>query len=356
VSTNLSFYRRDLTPQTSPGLAFANGFDDIRQLHARKGLISRRRWMARFVRSHLGMTQPRLVLAGSTVMVTRRTLRRHHLFRPDPAIRQLYLYTLAVCAREFGVLVHAVTLMSTHEHLVVTDADGRLPDFLRRLHRLVALATKVLRTWEGPIWDHERSSVVRLLTEQAVMEKLAYVMANPVKAGLVRRAKDWPGITVLPHELGRRRFVIERPEGFFDPDNPKWPDRIELKLTLPPGLECGDSPASIRHAVAEELDRHERLAHQEIHVRGWRVLGPERVRRLSPYRRATSFEPLRGRNPTFAVGRWQRKLFFEAAAELRAFRRAYRDALEQWRAGFRSVVFPQGTWCMCRVHGAFVHT
>jgi hypothetical protein len=348
VSTNLSL--------TSPGLAFANGFDDIRQLHARKGLISRRRWVARFVRSHLGMTQPRLVLAGSTVMVTRRTLRRHHLFRPDPAIRQLYLYTLAVCAREFGVLVHAVTLMSTHEHLVVTDADGRLPDFLRRLHRLVALATKVLRTWEGPIWDHERSSVVRLLTEQAVMEKLAYVMANPVKAGLVRHAKDWPGITVLPHELGRRRFVIERPEGFFDPDNPKWPDRIELKLTLPPGLECGDSPASIRHAVAEELDRHERLAHQEIHARGWRVLGPERVRRLSPYRRATSFEPLRGRNPTFAVGRWQRKLFFEAAAELRAFRRAYRDALEQWRAGFRSVVFPQGTWCMCRVHGAFVHT
>jgi hypothetical protein len=72
------------------------------------------------------MTQPRLVLPGSTVMVTRRTLRRHHLFRPDPAIRQLYLYTLAVCAREFGVLVHGVTLMSTHEHLVVTDAKWKV--------------------------------------------------------------------------------------------------------------------------------------------------------------------------------------------------------------------------------------
>jgi hypothetical protein len=53
------------------------------------------------------MTQPRLLLPGDTVMVTRRTLRRHHLFRPDPAIRQLYLYTLAVCARQFGILVHA---------------------------------------------------------------------------------------------------------------------------------------------------------------------------------------------------------------------------------------------------------
>ncbi|MGB5348057.1 MAG: transposase, partial [Polyangiales bacterium] len=38
------------------------------------------------------------------------------------------------------------------------------------------------------------------------------------------------------------------------------------------------------------------------------------------------------------------------------FRWAYRHALEQWRAGLRSVVFPQGTWCMCRVHGVRLDT
>ena len=91
------------------------------------------------------MTQPRLVVPGATVMVTRRTLRRHHLFRPDPAIRQLYLYTLAVCAKKYDVLVHTVTLMSTHEHLVITDTKGQYPDFLGSLHRLVALGTKALR-------------------------------------------------------------------------------------------------------------------------------------------------------------------------------------------------------------------
>jgi hypothetical protein len=80
--------------------------------------------------------------------------------------------------------------MSTHEHLIVTDTKGRLPDFLRRLHRLVSLGTKVLRKWEGPTWDPEPSSVVRLLTEQAIIEKVAYVMANPVQAALVRRARE----------------------------------------------------------------------------------------------------------------------------------------------------------------------
>jgi hypothetical protein len=36
---------------------------------------------------------------------------------------------LVVCARHFGILVHAVTLMSTHEHLIVTDPQGRYPEF-----------------------------------------------------------------------------------------------------------------------------------------------------------------------------------------------------------------------------------
>lgn len=297
------------------------------------------------------MTQPRLVVAGDTVMVTRRTLRRHHLFRPDPSIRQLYLYALAVCAKHFGILVHAVTLMSTHEHLIVTDPKRRLPDFLRDLHRLVSLGTKVIRKWEGPIWDQEKTSVVRLLTEQAMVEKLAYVMANPVKAGLVTHARHWPGITVLPHELGRRTLVVERPPFFFRADNGKWPEKVELTLTLPRTLERSYSANEVREAVKAELEREERHARAEMKVRGWRILGADRVRRLSPYRRATSFELLRDRSPTFAVGRGQRKVFSQAVAELRAFRHAYRQALEQWRAGLRSVVFPQGTWWMCQGHG-----
>ena len=108
----------------------------------------------------------------------------------------------------------------------------------------------------------------------------------------------------------------------------------------------------VRQAVNDDLERQEREARAEVKARGSRILGAARVRRLSPYRRATSFEVLRDRNPTFAVGRGQRKVFFQAMAALRAFRRAYRQALEQWRVGLRGVVFPEGTWWMCQVHGA----
>jgi hypothetical protein len=113
-------------------------------------------------------------------------------------------------------------------------------------------------------------------------------------------------------------------------------------LTLPPALEPTYGLEALRHAVRIELERQEGLAHQEVKRRGWRVLGAERVPRLSPYRR---------RNPTFAVGRGQRKAFFQAVVDLRAFRRAYRQALEKRRAGLGEVVFPLGTWCVCQVHG-----
>jgi putative transposase len=68
--------------------------------------------VARFLLLLSRMTQPRFVVPGATVMVTRRTLRRHH----DPAIRQLYLYTLAVCARKYDVLVHVFGLITPPAH------------------------------------------------------------------------------------------------------------------------------------------------------------------------------------------------------------------------------------------------
>ena len=75
--------------------------------------------------------------------------------------------------------------------------------------------------------------MVRLPTERAVIEKMAYVLANPVKAGLVQRAAHWPGVTVLPQELGRRTWKVQRPDFYFDART--WPDEVELTLTVATG-------------------------------------------------------------------------------------------------------------------------
>jgi putative transposase len=240
-------------------------------------------------------------------------------------------------------------LMSTHEHLIITDVRGQLPRFIQELHRQLALGIKVLREWEGPVWDHQKTSVVELRTPAAIIEKIAYAIANPVAAGLVHRAHHWPGITVRPANLGRQHITATRPDFYFDSDNPLWPPVATLDLTMP---ELPMRHADARDAVAAEVEHLEREAHEDVRVRGWKHLDANGIKRLSPYDRAKSFEPQRDRNPTFAVGRGQRDAFFFAVATLREFRRAYRCAMDAWRGLSRDVCFPHGTWLMRSLHQA----
>jgi putative transposase len=65
-------------------------------------------------------------------------------------------------------------------------------------------------------------------------------------------------------------------------------------------------------------------------------------------------EPSNKRNPTFAVGRRQAEALKISLRSVRAFRLAYREALDKWRTGVRDVVFPHGTWLMHQLHRARV--
>jgi len=298
------------------------------------------------------VTLPRRIEPGLTFLITRRTQRRTHLLRPDEHMNELYLYLLAVISSRHGVLVHGVTLMSTHEHLVLTDVRGSLPRFLAELHRTVALCVKVLRKWEGEVWDGGKTSVVELRTTQAIVEKLAYIAANPVAAGLVHHAAEWPGITTLPKDLGRASWTARRPAFYLDEANPCWPVTATLKLSPLPSFQVMDQQSSAE--VEAELERLETEAQAEVRARGWRVLGARQARHVSPFKRAKSWESLRALNPTFAVGRGQRRAFFAAVKSLREFRTAYRDALDSWHCGLRSAVFPRATWLMRVLHNVAV--
>lgn len=97
------------------------------------------------------MTQPRQIVPNCTYLVTRRILRRHYLLTPDFFVNNLFVFFLAVLGAKYGIFFHAFCVMSTHEHLVLTDTEGNLPDFLCEYHRLTALVMKIYRKWEGPL-------------------------------------------------------------------------------------------------------------------------------------------------------------------------------------------------------------
>jgi len=185
---------------------------------------------------------------------------------------------------------------------------------------------------------------------QKIIDKIGYMLANPVAAGLVRYASDWPGAKSHPNDLGGGTMTAARPTVYLDPA--RWPETAELTLALPVGIEEHQADAW-RGAVEESLAEHEARGRASVERKGWKFLGAERAERVSPYDRATIYEAIRGRNPTFAVS-GVAGAYAAAVRALRDFQRAYAEARARWRAGFREVVFPAGTWWMARGHSAVV--
>jgi putative transposase len=298
------------------------------------------------------MSHARPIRPGTTYLVTRRTERRHCLLRPDSQMNRFICYALIVSAHRHHILVHAFCAMSTHMHYVITDPLGKLPRFLEMFHRLVALGVKNIRKWDGAVWNRSQTSVVALRTRRAIVEKIAYTLANPVAAGLVWNAHEWPGAKTGVYDIGQNALEARRPDECFSPNNPEWVLDTKLPISLPPSIPNADV-TKFRNDIAYELAKLETMAHAIFPRR--KVLGAKRATMVPPERRIASYEPSYQHNPTFAIGRGNtKKTRKTAVSELSTFRTKYRKALMKWRAGDRSVVFPAGTYAMRVFHGANV--
>ena len=270
-------------------------------------------------------------------MITRRCTQRQYLLVPRRQTVELVHYCLAYAAVRTGVVIHAVMFMSNHYHIVVTDPRGVLPVFVECLNKLIAKCVNAsLGRWEN-LWASEQASYVRLLDAEAVIDKIAYVLCNPVEAGLVKRGKDWPGL-----RYGRPgSYPARRPDIFFRAEG-SMPKSVTLEITTPAleGLSGRDAQARIDDAVAER----EAAERARVLREGGKFLGPDAVRRQDPFAAPTTREPRRQLSPRFASrNKWRR---IETLSRCAEFARAYRDALAAWCAKKRSVIFPVGTYLM----------
>lgn len=120
----------------------------------------------------------------STVyMLTRRTERRVHLFRPDRVMNQIFLYCLGVALERIGGSLVCAVQMSNHYHAVIVDHHGRITELTESMHLLITKATQVHRRWIGKVFNASKPSYVELLTPLAVVDKCGYVLANPPRRG-----------------------------------------------------------------------------------------------------------------------------------------------------------------------------
>ena len=300
------------------------------------------------------MTTPRCIRAGTTWFVTRRTTRRYFLLRPDEdrTLQRLYLYTTAVAAEETGIELHAVQMLSTHIHEVLTDTRGELPRFLQRRNRLFANAIKCHRRWPEEVFARSPTNCVALYGAAAVEREIGYTLANCVEAGLVARPEDWPGVTITKEGLGRALIRVARPSAYFDPNNPRWPAEAVLRVTLPEVLvKTYGSQTDARSALTRAVDAAVALAREAAAKAGRCVGALIDLLRVPFDRRATSSEPFGNRVPTFATAGVPDAVR-HARHDRATFLSKYRNALEALRRKEQGAMFPYGAWRVCQEFGA----
>lgn len=284
------------------------------------------------------MALPRRILPGRSYLITRRCLLRAFRLRPSTETTATFKYCLALALEKTGVVLHAVCVMSNHHHIVVTDPRGVLPDFLRELHRACAKALNRMQGIAENLWACEPCSVVELATLDDVLAKVAYVVANPVAAGLVRSPDEWPGLLLW----SPRAELVRKPKDYFSRHSP---DTLTLRLRGPvaPHETAKRWSRRLRHAIARSVESARRAMRDAGRV----FKGRAAVLATSIDDRAQSTESEIALRPVMAAADQSARAGLRQA--LRVFARAYRDALDRWRDGVRSVVFPPGTWWM-RVH------
>jgi len=213
---------------------------------------------------------------------------------------------------------------------------------MQYLDSLVGRAVNALRGRSEHFWDDAPYNAVKLTTPRDILDKSAYVLANPVAAGLVRRASEWPGLWSAPAMLTSEPELVARPEGFFRRCG-AMPEGVLLHLTAPPGCGTGAEFRAGLEAALADLERH--------HARERRTfLGAARALAQKWWARPQGDVPRRGLRPRIAARNASRRA--ELIASLREFLAAYREAWCAWRRGRRDALFPAGTYALRVLHGA----
>ena len=192
----------------------------------------------------------RVVIPGCPHHVTQRGNHGQKVFFSDRD-RQIYFELLRKYFEQYLVDVAGYTLMSNHTHLIVVPLrKNSLAKGVGISHNDFSRWQQVQQNQKGHLWQSRFYS--NPLDEEHYWKALRYAELNPVRAGLVRHAWDWPWSSARAHVTGVdetgilnmdlwRSHFNEEQWGVYLKQRTKLQDEIELiRLSARTGRPLGD--------------------------------------------------------------------------------------------------------------------
>ena len=202
---------------------------------------------------------PRLTLPDYPHHVIQRGNNRQPIFASSANYEDL-LGLLNENASRFDVTIHGYVLMSNHFHLLATpsSADG-LPQMMQAVGRRYVRHFNDTQGRSGTLWEGRYKSTL-IQTERYLLACMVYIDLNPVRAGLVAQARDYPWSS-HGHYIGLRSDPLVTPHPLY------W--------------ELGNTPFAREAAYAEMVQAgvspqtQAALTHSTLH--GWALGEPDFV-------------------------------------------------------------------------------
>jgi len=145
----------------------------------------------------------RLFLPGLVYEVTVRTANEQLLLRPGPEVNEIILGILGRALFLYpAVALHAFCYLSDHGHLLISATNAEaMAAWLGYVNGNIAREMNRLLGRSGPFWGR-RARVIPVVDDDAVVGRLAYILGQGCKEGLVASPRDWPGASSTPGLLG----------------------------------------------------------------------------------------------------------------------------------------------------------
>lgn len=199
---------------------------------------------------------PRLTLPGFAHHIIQRGNNRQPIFGA-PADYQMMLDLLEENSNKFEVAIHAYVLMGNHFHLLATPQTAQgLAQMMQAVGRRYVRYFNDRQNRTGTLWEGRFKSTL-VQTERYLLACMAYIDLNPVRAGMVANAADYPWSS-FAHFVGQRVDRLITPHPLF------W--------------ELGNTPfareAAYAQIVQEGVSAVAQAALTEATLRGWALGEP----------------------------------------------------------------------------------
>jgi REP element-mobilizing transposase RayT len=137
------------------------------------------------------MARPlRLEFHGALYHVTSRGDGQEDIYLGDDD-RATSLAVLEEVVERFNWTVHAYCLMSNHYHMLVETPDGNLAQGMRQFNGIYTQRFNRRHQRVGHVFQGRYKAII-VQKDSYLLELARYIVLNPVRAGMVRSAKDWP--------------------------------------------------------------------------------------------------------------------------------------------------------------------